>query len=278
MEKNFASVLDSVLRSVAEWVEGFNEGLWHDEGLEIPPQEVSLLGETARVLLGLNVLTLSQLEISLPSHKLVADKLTELLGRQGYSIKLQPKPAQKKVFFTSPTLTVYTEDFQQGPTQFPAEFAPVLKRLSYERLIITALVPMSRVRLTFSDFAAAAESHPNLWAVLPAIFLYKKNILHHADDVLRQNPKMQKFMRGFFDPSESKALFAIPKGLCHEVAQRFKNYRDGLKNQTRLYTKTFRFSAEDVTLLTDITEKMRNKSMTETLSLLLKEKARSLLA
>lgn len=152
-------------------------------------------------------------------------------------------------------------------------FQRVLQRLVYERLIEDPQVTPKRLRVSLEDVLKAGEQDSRVLIVLPAILMFKPKILHKLYKDLEKFPEIVEFTRALFSPYSPKKFRGIPVEIFQKAARDYKTYLDQKKSKATSIVRTFRFTKNDIDLLEKLTEILGTTGMSQTLRLLIREKA-----
>lgn len=154
-----------------------------------------------------------------------------------------------------------------------SKFQRVLQRLVYERLIEEPDVIPKRMRVSLGDLLEVGEQDPRVLIVLPAILICKPKILYKLSRDLEKFSEIVEFTRALFSPYAPKKFHGIPVETFQKAARDYKTRLTQKKSKETSFVRTFRFTKNDIDLLEKLTEILGATGMSQTLRLLIREKA-----
>ncbi len=153
----------------------------------------------------------------------------------------------------------------------------VIQRLTYEHLLIAASLNPRRNRITLDQILEAAKEEPRIYQVLPAIILYKPQMVKGLAKDLKRYPYIRDFANSLFaTEAQKKKFFGIPIEDCRKGAQTYRKFLESKKTKQKSRTLTLRLSADDKERLRFLASQLGVRSVSETIRLLAIEKEKNL--
>lgn len=132
----------------------------------------------------------------------------------------------------------------------------VLARLTFERLLAVNPIHPRRTRITLDEVLEAGKEESHILQILPAILLYKPQIIRGVV----KDKRVEKLKRG------------AEEGEPRQIAETFKQFLDRKKTGQKSLTVTFRMAPEDIERLKRLTHELQTGSVSETIRLLARER------
>ncbi len=146
-----------------------------------------------------------------------------------------------------------------------ANFTKVLERLNYERLLFSSGVTAKRRPITLDEVLQAAAFENRIYAVLPAIYFNRPQVIKNFERDLKKNPKLGVKLKNFHKLNLKEPFFGVTVGECLQHAETYRRYlMENSKDQKQLM-RTFRFSYADLERLKRITKKLNLSGMSQTI-------------
>ncbi|HBF12205.1 MAG TPA: hypothetical protein DDW49_02250 [Deltaproteobacteria bacterium] len=149
----------------------------------------------------------------------------------------------------------------------------VLERLNYEKVLLTSGVIPRRKRVTLDEIFNAALEEPRIYEVLPAILMYRPQVIHRQDRDRKKYPELAKAMKNFFNPEKlPQSFYGVDMQDCLKTALRYRQFLSENASKRKSRTLTLRLGIEDLERLKRLTQRLHTKGVSETIRLLAREK------
>ena len=131
----------------------------------------------------------------------------------------------------------------------------VLQRFGYEHLLMIAGLRPRRLRVTLPEIMEAAKEEPRILGVLPAILRYNPKIIYRLKQDLPRYPELKKL------------------DSASESAEAYRRYLQSKKETQKSLTMNLRLAPQEVQMLRDVSNYLQIDNLSETIRVLLREKA-----
>lgn len=149
----------------------------------------------------------------------------------------------------------------------------VMQRLTYEKLLLKTGLASKRKRIILAEVLHAGKFEPKIFMVLPAIVLFKPQIIFQLWQDLKAQPVLKNFCENLFTETKPKMIFGVRREDCCAAAEKYRGFLKVKMAKRKSYLRTFRFSENEIERLIKLTKFMGTSGNTETLRKLIQEKS-----
>lgn len=274
MVENIRQQFKQALAALDWFIVNENTRHQHDPSVDpIPRQRIKIGGDAARLLAerpskataGMTVEVVGE-----PDNR-VRQRLSDLLLESGFRLETSrdqtpvTETASWSKFFDSPRLEVEIARFvdEEEEAQYEPSLEKVLQRLNFEKILLTPGITPRRTRVTLRDLIDAGKSERRIYEVVPAILLYKPQMILRLERDIRKFPELDKIPRDFPRTKKRGLFFGVEWGACVKAAQTFKTYLDQRRARQKSTMMTLRLSPAELDMLRRLKQKLGARSVSE---------------
>lgn len=147
----------------------------------------------------------------------------------------------------------------------------VLQRLGFERLLFLGGLRPKRLRITLPEIMEAGIEKPRIFIVLPAVLLHNPKIIYRLERDLPRYPELRR-VRELLDLNEGTFL-GMEVRKCAQAAETYRRYLQYKKEGQKSLMMNLRLSPQDAENLRAVSHMLGVNNISETIRVLLREKA-----